>query len=55
MVGAIGISGVTSSQDAQVAQAGIDALAEILRLLNRSGPPGGPPLNEPLRLTKLNR
>ena len=31
MVGAIGVSGVQSSQDAQVAQAGIDALPEILR------------------------
>jgi uncharacterized protein GlcG (DUF336 family) len=31
MLGAIGVSGVQSSQDAQVAQAGINALATILR------------------------
>jgi glc operon protein GlcG len=31
MLGAIGVSGVTSAQDAQVAQAGIDALPTILR------------------------
>jgi uncharacterized protein GlcG (DUF336 family) len=31
MVGAIGVSGVQSNQDAQVAQAGISALAEILK------------------------
>lgn len=31
MIGAIGVSGVQSSQDAQVAQAGINALATILR------------------------
>lgn len=31
MLGAIGVSGVTSAQDAQVAQAGIDALPAILR------------------------
>lgn len=31
MLGAIGVSGATSAQDAQVAQAGIDALPVILR------------------------
>jgi glc operon protein GlcG len=31
MLGAIGVSGATSAQDAQVAQAGIDALPAILR------------------------
>jgi uncharacterized protein GlcG (DUF336 family) len=31
MLGAIGVSGVQSSQDAQVAQAGLDALPDILR------------------------
>jgi uncharacterized protein GlcG (DUF336 family) len=31
MIGAIGISGVTAQQDGQIAQAGADALAEILR------------------------
>lgn len=31
MLGAIGVSGVTSAQDAQVAQAGVDALPAILR------------------------
>jgi uncharacterized protein GlcG (DUF336 family) len=31
MVGAIGVSGVQSNQDAQVAQAGITALTEILK------------------------
>jgi len=30
-VGAIGVAGGSSPQDAQVAQAGIDALAKILR------------------------
>jgi uncharacterized protein GlcG (DUF336 family) len=31
LLGAIGVSGVQSNQDAQVAQAGISALAEILK------------------------
>ncbi len=31
MIGAIGVSGVTSSQDAQVAKAGVDALPQILK------------------------
>jgi uncharacterized protein GlcG (DUF336 family) len=31
MVGAIGVSGATSSQDAQVAKAGVDALPQILK------------------------
>src|SRR5262245_18177372 len=31
MIGAIGVSGVTAQQDGQIAQAGADALAEILR------------------------
>lgn len=31
VIGAIGVSGVLSTQDAQIAQAGIDALAKILK------------------------
>jgi uncharacterized protein GlcG (DUF336 family) len=31
MIGAIGVSGVTAQQDGQIAQAGADALAQILR------------------------
>ena len=31
IIGAIGVSGVTSQQDAQIGQAGIDALPKILR------------------------
>jgi glc operon protein GlcG len=31
MIGAIGVSGVTAQQDGMIAQAGVDALAEILK------------------------